>query len=108
MRNAVEEIHRAINRIDNPLAGGLLVARDAFFAVECIARASPEKNAGDEILRFLVERELDVVIRGFIDCGGAAEVLAEKFSRFKCGMSGKFEIGHDKYQMGIGEERRSA
>ena len=90
------------------MAVGLLIACDAFFAVECIARASPEKNAGDKILGFLVERELDVVIRGFINCGGAAEVLTEKFSRFKCGMSGKFEIGHDKYQIGIGEERRSA
>jgi len=39
MRNAVEKIHRAIDRVDNPLAVGFLIARDAFLAVKRVAGA---------------------------------------------------------------------
>ena len=88
VRDAVEEIHRAIDGIDDPLALGILVSGDAFFAVKRIVRASEEENVGDEVLGFLVEREFDVVVMLFIDREGFTEMFAKEFSSFKSGLDG--------------------
>ena len=82
MRDAVEEIHGAIDGIDDPVAVGVLVSSDAFLAIECIGGARGEEDAGDQILGFFVEREFDVVMMRFIDREGFAEMFAEEFSGF--------------------------
>ena len=86
--DAVEEIHGAIDGIDDPLARGGLVAGDAFFAVECIGGAGIEQDLGDEILRGFIELQFDVVVGGFIDDGELAEFFAQEFSGFERGVGG--------------------
>ena len=66
MGDAVEVVHRAVDGIDDPLAAGGLVPGDAFLSVKGIARACAEEDGGDEILGFLVEGQLDVVVMGLI------------------------------------------
>ena len=61
MRNAVEEIHRAIERIDDPLMIACLVADDSFFAVKRVLRKTLEQDFRDQILRQNIDLELDVV-----------------------------------------------
>ena len=51
MRDAVEEIHRAIDGIDDPLEGAGLVAGDAFLAIDGVIREVLQEQAGDELLR---------------------------------------------------------
>lgn len=92
VRDAVEEIHRAIDGVDDPLAVGILVSGDAFLAIDRVVRATEEEDVGDEVLGFLVERELDVVVMSFIDSEGLAEMFAEEFSCFNGGLDGKVEI----------------
>src|SRR5690606_4121449 len=58
MGDAVEEIHRAVDGIDDPLAVAVGVAAEAFLAVEGVAGAGAEENVLDELLRLLVEGEL--------------------------------------------------
>ena len=66
MGDAIEEIHRAIDGIDDPLSGGILVSGDSFLAIESVSGTSGEEDIGDEILGFFVERELDVVMQRLI------------------------------------------
>ena len=96
VRNAIEKIHRAIDRVDDPLPVGVLVASDALLAVERVAGPRAEQDAGDQLLRFLVERQLDVVLRRLVDRGIAAEVLSQKFARGERGIGGKGEICHER------------
>lgn len=90
--DAVEEIHCAIDGIDDPLAVGVLVSSDTFLAVERVGGATVEEDVGDEVLGFLVEREFDVVMMCFIDRERLAEMFAQEFSCFKSGLDGQVEI----------------
>ena len=96
MGDAVEVVHGAVDRVDDPLPFGGLVAGDSFLAVERVSRAGVEKDAGDQLLRLLVERELDVVMGRFIDVEWGAEILVQEFAGFFGGVGGECEIGHWK------------
>ena len=61
MRDAVEEIHRAIERIDDPLMIARLVADDSFFAIKRVLRKTFEQDFCDQILGQHIDLELDVV-----------------------------------------------
>ncbi len=78
MRDAVEEVHRAVDGIDDPLVFAVLVAADAFLAVDGVVGIAGEQERLDERLRALVEFELDVVGEVFIDLLLKAEVRAQQ------------------------------
>ena len=94
MGDAIEVIHGAVDRVDDPLAAGGLIAADAFFAVEGVARASPEEDAFDEVLGLLVESQFDIVVGGLVDGLGVVKVGLEQFAGFFGGVDGEFEVVH--------------
>lgn len=86
--DAVEEIHGTIDGIDDPVAVRILVSGNAFFAIERVIGTGGEQDVGDEVLGFLIECELDVVMMRFIDREGLSEMFAEEFSGFHRGAGG--------------------
>src|SRR5215813_327502 len=61
MWDAIKKIHGAIERIDHPLVLTSLIAHNSFLAVERVRRKLFEQNSRDQILRFDIDLELDVV-----------------------------------------------
>ena len=61
MRNAVEIIHGAIKRIDDPLVFAGLIAHDSFFAIKCVLGKLFEKEFGNQLLRLNIDLEFDIV-----------------------------------------------
>src|ERR1044071_6421181 len=61
MRNAVEIIHRSIQRIDNPLMIAGLISRDSFFAVERVRGKLFEKQFANQLLRPNIDLQFDVM-----------------------------------------------
>ena len=95
MRDRVEEIHGAVDGVDDPLVFARLVACEAFLSIDCVAWMAVENDRFDEGLCALVEFQLDVVSEVFIDGERAAEIGAEESA---CGL-GRVEGG---LQKGIG------
>ena len=94
MGNAVVEIHRPVDGIDDPLAIAIGITAEAFLAVERVARPRAEQDAFDQRLGFPVERQLDVVVGRLVHGRIEAEVGFEQLARFLRGVDGEFEIGH--------------
>jgi len=94
MGDAVEEVHGAIDGIDDPLIGAGLIAGEAFLAIDGVIVEVIEDHLGDEGLGLDVELELDVVSLHGIDVEGGAEVGAKKFSGGLGGGDGEIEGGH--------------
>ena len=98
MRDRVEEIHSAVDGVDDPLIFARLVACEAFLSIDCMAGMAVENDRFDEGLCALVEFQLDVVSEVFIDGERASEIGAEESA---CGL-GRVEGG---LQKGIGCHR---
>jgi hypothetical protein len=92
--DAVEEVHRAVDGIDDPMEGAGLIAGDAFLAVDGVIGKLIEDHAGDEFLGLDVELELDVVGFERIDVERGAEVGAQKGAGGACGGDGEIERVH--------------
>src|ERR1041385_7926243 len=92
MRNAVEIIHRAIERIDDPLMIAGLISPDTFFAVKRVAGEFVEKQFTDQLLRLNIDLQLDVV-RGYrVHMLPLPKILAKQFPRFTRGIFSCVEI----------------
>jgi len=92
MGEAVEKIHRAINRIDDPLKRTLLIARDPFLAIDGMIGIAPQKNPGDQLLRANIEIQLDVVRFEDIDVELLAKVFFQKGASGARGLHSSFEV----------------
>ncbi len=78
MRDAVKIIHRAVERIDDPLELAVGISAHAFLAVDRVVGETREDDLRDEFLRAFVEFELDVVRGECVDVEFAAEVFAQQ------------------------------
>src|SRR6476646_4127914 len=97
MRNTVIIIHRAIERIDNPLKFARLIADDSFFAVECVLRKFFEQRLCDQFLRADVDFEFDVVLGGLIHLHWFLEAVPQHFAGGASRFNGGVEImGHER------------
>lgn len=94
MGDAVEEVDGAINGIDDPLVIGILVAAEAFFAIEGVVGITGGNAGEDELLGLTVELELEVVVHGFIDRLVLVKVVTKELAHFMGGAKGGFEVGH--------------
>ena len=92
--DAVEEIDGAIDGIDDPLELGVLIAAEAFFAIEGMVGILGSDAGEDEILGLAVELKLEVVVQGFVDRFVLVKVVAKELAHFMGGAEGDFEIGH--------------
>ena len=88
MRDRVEVIHGAVDRIDDPLQRAVLIARDALFTVDGVGGKLGEQEIGDELLRAHIEVELDVVRFKRIHVQRLAEVSAKQFAGCLRGANG--------------------
>ena len=93
VRDRVEIIHRAVDRIDDPLPLARLISRDALLAKDRVIGKRTEQDFRDERLRAHVEIELDVVRREFIHIKRLSKVAAEQFTRGASGGEGGVEVG---------------
>ena len=66
MRDAVEVVHRAIDRIDDPLKGAGLIPRQPLLPVNGMIRKRLQQNPLDHFLTAHIEFQLDVVFLHFI------------------------------------------
>ena len=80
MRNAIEIIHGAIEWIDDPLVVARLVAHDSFFAIKRVLWEFFQERVGDQILRFDIDLELDVMRLGRIDPKRPLKMLAKQIA----------------------------
>ena len=80
MRDAIEEIHRSIERIDDPLMIARLVANDSFFAIKRMFRKTFEQDFRDQILRQNIDLELDVVRGRGVDRERFFKMRTEQFA----------------------------
>ena len=80
MWNAVEIIHGAIQRIDNPLVFAGLIAHDSFFTVKRVLRKLFEKEPGNQLLCLNVDLELDIVCCDGIDPLWAPEIFPKQLA----------------------------
>ena len=89
MRDAVEKIHRAIERIDDPLIIARLVADDSFFAIKRVFRKTFEQHLRDQILGLNIDLEFDVVRSRGVDRERLLKMRAEQIA----GRAGRFFRG---------------
>src|SRR5580704_6314748 len=80
MRNSVKIIHRAVQRIDNPLMITRLVAHDSFLAVKCVLGKFSQQRFGDQLLGLDIDRELDVVRQQGADVLRAIKIFAKQLA----------------------------
>src|ERR1043166_3053858 len=92
MRNAVEIIHGAIQRIDDPLMITGLVPHDTFLAIKCMAGEFAEKQFADHLLRLNIDLQFDVVRCDRVDPLSLLKILAKQLSRFARGNFSSIEI----------------
>ena len=77
MWDAIEIVHRAVDGIHDPMPVASLVSCEAFFAENGVIGKAGEEHLSDELLRFHIEGELDVVSFKGIDVEWRAEVTAQ-------------------------------
>src|SRR6266436_3866918 len=111
MRNAVEIIHRAVQRIDDPLMIAGLIPHDTFLAVKRMSGKFVEKQFADQLLRLNIDLQFDVVRCHGVDALTLLKILAKQFSRFARGIFSCIEIplhaeitSHKEYQVPSGNE----
>ena len=92
MRNAVEIIYGAVERIDDPLMIALLVAHDSFFAIERVLGKFFQERFGDQFLGAHIDLELDVVRRGRIDAERLLKMVPKQFAGGARGFDRRVEI----------------
>ncbi len=80
MRDAVKEIHRAIERINDPLMIARLVADDSLFAIKRVLRKTLEQDFRDRVLGQDIDLELDVMRGGGVDHERLFKMRAEQFT----------------------------
>ena len=80
MRDAVEIIDGAIERIDHPLKFALLVADDSFFAVERVIREIFQQCMRDQFLRLHIDLEFDVVLLFRVDVARLMKMCAQQIA----------------------------
>src|ERR1041385_5726934 len=94
VRDAVEKIHRPIERVDNPLVISLLIADDALFAIKGVLWKTPEQHFADQVLRLHIDLELDVVRQRRLHRERLLKVRAEQIARGSGRFGGGGEIMH--------------
>src|ERR1043166_3770807 len=92
MRNAVEIIHRAIQRIDDPLMIAGLIPNDTFLAVKRMSGKFGEKQFADQLLRLNIDLQFDVVRCHGVDALTLLKTLAKQLSRFARGLFSYIKI----------------
>src|SRR5262249_30700314 len=92
MRDAVEIIHRAIQRIDDPLMIAGLISPDTFFAVKRVTGEFVEKQFADQLLRLNIDLQLDVMCCHRVHTLPLPKILAKQLSRFTRGIFSCIEI----------------
>src|SRR6266581_1891821 len=92
MRNAVEIIHRAVQRIDDPLMIAGLIPHDTFLAVKRMSGKFVEKQFADQLLRLNIDFQFDVVRCHGVDALTLLKILAKQLSRFARGIFSCIEI----------------
>ena len=75
--DAVEEVHRAVDRVDDPLIGSTLVPADPLLAVNRMIGKDSQNKRLDQRLGATVELQLDVVCLGGIDIQFPLEMSAD-------------------------------
>ena len=81
MRNAVEIIHGAIQRVDDPLMIARLIPNDTFFSVKRMSGKFVEKQFADQLLR--CDR---------VDALPLLKIVAKQLSRLARGIFSGIEI----------------
>ena len=84
MRDSVKEIHRSVDRVDDPLVGGRLVPPHPFLPVDGVTGKNGKYERLDECLRAPVELQFDVVRFGGIDVEFPLEVTPDHAARGQC------------------------
>src|SRR5262245_29120374 len=80
VRDAVEVIHRSIQRIDNPLMIAGLISHDPFFAIERVRGKFFEKQFANQILSLNIDLQFDVVSRDSFDALTLLKIFAQQFT----------------------------
>src|SRR5947207_88601 len=94
MRDAVEVIHRPIQRIDHPLIIAFLIADDSFFAVKRMLWKMPEQHFGNQILGLHIDLQLDVVCERRVHQLWLLEMRNQQITRSPGRFGGGGEIVH--------------
>ena len=95
VRDAVEIVHGAVERIDDPLELAVLIAADAFLAKDGVVGEAFQEHLGDEVLGFHVEGKLDVVRGELVHIRVLAKVFAQQPAGGERGGNGGVEVrGH--------------
>src|ERR1043166_1577174 len=92
MRNTVEIIHGAIQRIDDPLMIAGLIPHGTFFAVNRVGGKFVEKQFADQMLRLNIDLQFDVVRCDGVDVLPLLKILAKQLSRHARGIFSRIEI----------------
>src|SRR6266404_3363913 len=92
VRDSVKIIHGAVEWVDNPLMLARLVADDSFLAVERMLGKLFQQFFRDQLLRFNVDGELDVVRGESVDVLRAMEILPKQLTGGARGGLGSIEI----------------
>src|SRR5256885_8232687 len=88
----VEIIHRAVERIDDPLMLARLIANDSFFAIKRVLGKLSQQLLGNQLLRLNVDREFDVVREGSIDVLRTVKIFPKQFTSDTRGVLSGIEI----------------
>ena len=75
VRDAVKIIDRPVERVNDPAHVGLGVTRRRFLAENAVVGIVRENDPGNELLRELVDLQLDIVVRGLVDVQRRPEIL---------------------------------
>ena len=76
--DAVEEVHGAVNRIDDPLVGSIRITPHSLLPIDRMVGKNPQHNGLDQCLRAAVKLQLDVVGLGGINIQFFPEMAAYK------------------------------
>jgi hypothetical protein len=100
VRDLVKIIHRAVERIDDPLMLACLIAHHAFFAVKRVLRKLLQQYLGDQFLGLNVDCEFDVMRGNGVDVLRAVKIFSKQLACLSGGVLGGIEImlhGHGEW-----------
>ena len=97
MRNAVKIIHRAVERIDDPLMIAFLIAHNSFLAIKRMLGKFFQERFGDQFLSAHIDFEFDVVRLERIDAERLLKLVPEQFAGGARGFDRRVEVmRHDE------------
>ena len=102
MRNAVEIIHGAVERIDDPLMIAFLIAHNSFLAIKRMLRKFFQERFGDQFLGPHIDLKFDVVRLGRINAERLLKMVPEQLASGARGFDRRVEVmRHEESLIGL-------